>query len=355
MGVFIKVNDAWTPAQRVYVKRNGVWRPGEKVFVRESGTYQLGYEYDKTPSAVPELSLQIVDNRYIKVGARLPGNSDDADLKRVRVLVSRTQMPTAFNGSGFVLDATNGWPDEPWSDWFFHGTNPVKKSTTRPDSSAFTYKNYPPNPTDSTNLPGGQWYYFAAFSEDMNGNWSAGVFTQVWMPKEGVKADNVISKEANFQANSAGSVGVDGASFVSGDLVMRDNPRSNGLWFHGNKITEAIGEKGTPTIKNAKIRVTRGDDVGETAANVRLFWHKSTDSGTRVHDADQNDITKIGTIGKGETKWFDIPGSYFSHFNTEIKGFGLSYGIQSSDYLVASGLATDLRCGEVNVVWEEAL
>jgi len=357
MTAYIKANDSWVAAKRPYVKRSNVWTPAESMWVKRSGVWTMAYEYDVTPSSPPELSLQIIDNRYIKVGARLPGTLVDPDLAMIRVLASRTAMPTTQFGSGYIYDATNGYPDEAWSDWYYNGSNPKAKAADHGDNTdEFDYKFYPVNPTDSTNLPGGQWYYFAAWSLDMNGNWSVGTFSRIWMPKNGTPADKIIVKEGNFQANDAGSIGVNGGGYAPGDMVMRDSPRSNGIWIHGPKITDAVGEQGPPTIRSAKIRVTRGNDTGQPTANVRLFWHVygSADK-LPLPDSAMNDITNLGTINKGETKWFDIPASYYPHFNTEIKGFGLVYGIQASDYLVVSGLGTDLRCGEVNVVWEEAL
>lgn len=356
MTVYQKIADVWVEVQRPYARRNGVWVPATDVYVKRSGSWVRAYEYDKTPSSPPEISLQIISNRYIKLGIRIPGAADP-DVKRVRVLASRKEMPTTQFGVGYLYEEDADWKGESWSDWYFNGANPVKSGANHgADTTDWDYKQYPPNPTDSTNLPGGQWYYFAAWSEDMNGNWSVGTYTKVWMPKEGVKADKVILKEANFQASGAGSAGVNGASYVVGDLVVRESPRSDGFWFHGNKFTASIGEQGAPTVKNAKIRVTRSNDTGQATANVRLFWHGEVSSADLpMNDSLMNNITLLGTINKGETKWFDIPTTYFSHFNTEIKGFGLVYGVQASDYLVVSGLATDMRCGEVNVVWEEAL
>ena len=341
--------------RRPYVKRNGVYVPVREAWVRQAGVYNRAFEFDQTPSSPPELSLQWIDTRYLKVGVTLPGGAD-SDLKRIRVLVSRKEMPSTQFGAGFIYEEDDNWQREPWSDWYYNDSNPDTRATDHGASNEWDYKQYPVNPTANTNLPGGQYYYVAAWSEDKNGNWSTGTFQKIWKPKEGNTAAKVINKEANFQANSAGSAGLNGAGYTDGDLIVRETPRSNGFWFHGNQFTSSIGDQGAPTVKSAKIRVTRKNDGGQPLANVRLFWHgKATTAEMPLLDGNQQETALLGTIAKGETKWFDIPESHYGNFNTDIKGFGLVYGIQASDYLEVAGLATDIRCGEVNVVWEEAL
>ena len=89
---------------------------------------------------------------------------------------------------------------------------------------------------------------------------------------------------------------------------------------------------------------------------MNLFWHKLlSSSDLPAVDAGHQQITYLGTINKGESKWFAIPAAYYPNFNTEIRGFGLSYGIQASDFLEVEGVGTHIRSGEVNVVWEEDL
>lgn len=355
MTLYQRVDGVYVQVKRPHVKRNGVYVPVREAYVRQAGDYNMAYEHDKTPSSPPELSLQWIDTRYLRIGVTLPGVADE-DLKRIRVLVSRKAMPTTQFGSGYVYEEDADWTREPWSDWYYNGENPDSRADDHGNSNVWSYKQYPANPTANTNLPGGQYYYVAAWSEDKNGNWSVGTFQRIWKPKEGKTADKTYNKEANFQANSAGSVGLNGADYEGGTLTAQETPRSNGIWFHGSKINSSVGDMGTPTVKSAKIRITRTNDGGLGMANVRLFWHDQNESDLPTPDGDyQHDITQVGTIAKGESKWFDIPASYYNHFNTDIKGFGLSYGIQAADYLVVAGLGTDLRCGEVNVVWEEEI
>jgi len=355
MTLYYNNNGTWETVNRPFVKVGGVHKPVTDAYVKVSGSWEHAYEHDTTPSSPPEVSLQLIQNRYIKVGIRLPGGANDTDLKRVRVLVSRKEQPKTQFGTGFLYEPDTDWKNEPWSDWWYNDSNPASNQNHL-DSSDFDYKQYPVNPTANTNLPGGQYYYFSAWTEDENGNWSVGTFSKIWMPKTETVGQKVIKKEANIQATAAGSAGVDGASYDSGKLIVRESPRSDGFWFYGNKIGSLVGEQGQPTVTSAKIRITRENDTGQPAANVRLFWHEEqSESDMPMNDSLMNDITLLGTINKGESKWFDVPASYLTKFNTQLKGFGLVYGIQASDYLEVSGLGTDMRCGEVNIVWEEEL
>jgi hypothetical protein len=354
MTIWYKSNGAWVTVQKPYIKRTGVHRPARKVYVKRSGAWVEAYEYDVTPPAVPLLSLQVIDNRWIQVGARTPGVSNDPDLKRIRILVSREgPLGTQF-GSGFITTEEDSHPKEPWSDWYYNDLGPG--GSGREDSSIETYKRYPANAGADTNLPGGKNYYFAAWSEDLNGNWSVANQGFIHMPaKDPDSTQGIIKREARIQAKNAGSRNSNGTIYTDASLVVRDSPVSNVFFYHGNQFTEAIGSRGTPTIRSAQIRLTRGDDIGQATANVHLFWHDANDYTVTTAAADRNEITLVGTINKGESKWFDIPESHFGNFNTQIKGFGLAYGNLASDYLVLPDLGLDLRNGEVNVVWEEEL
>lgn len=355
MPTYQKIGTEWVPTKRPYIKKNGVWTPVRTINVKDGGVWKKAYEYDTTPPAPPEIGLQLMpasSPRYIRVNVHLPGLQHDPDVKRIRILASRTAMPSSPLGAGYVSGVDKDFPKESWSDWYYN----LETGDYHGNTNEIDHKQYPLNPTDSTNLPGAQYYYFAGWSQDFAGNWSSGTFTKIWMPKEGVAADKVVLKEASFQANYAGSVGGAGGNYNEGKLVVRHNPMSNGVWFHGYKINEAIGAQGKPTIKSAKIRMTRRDDSGKGSANVRLFWHKKNHPNTLpIPSAERFDTTLLGTINKGETKWFNLPSSFWPKLTAEAHGFGLLQGPNAGDFLEVVGLGNDPRSGELRVVWEEAL
>jgi hypothetical protein len=164
----------------------------------------------------------------------------------------------------------------------------------------YDFKEYPPQASAATNIASGL-YYFSAWSQDFEGNWSSGVNHSINMPKAGVQARNIIIKEANFQPKEAGSTDSGGVNYTVGDVTARDSPRSNGVWFHGNQFSSSIGFQGNPTVKNARIRIARAaSDGGQNVANVRLFHHNQYEFVSPFTDFD--DATIVGTLTRGETK-----------------------------------------------------
>lgn len=372
MTLHYKIDGEWTLVQRPYVKVAGVWVPVQTAHVKRSGVWTQAYEWDIEPSNPPEISLEVIEKtsttnngggqgtekvsgRWIKVGVRLPGVSNDADLKRVRILTTYNDaMPTTQYGGTYTSRSDSNWAAEPWSEWRFNSFG------DHTDSSVYSYKEWPVNAADGTILAGGKTYHFAGWSEDENGNWSAGTFTSIHIPKDGVSGPNVLIKEAGFQPNSSGSLTTSG--FVSGDLVQQSNPASRGLWFHGGQFRDSIGAKGTPKITSAKIRIERKDDGGQPAANVYLFHHDYATSGDLPGSPTFSHTTLLGTINKGEVKWFDLPDSHVTALEADgVRGFGLHYkdpakaSAFADDYSTMKSISDSLRCGEVNIVWQEKL
>lgn len=349
---YIKVNGAWTRATRPYVKQNGIWMPAVETWVKIAGVWTKTWQYDTTPSSIPELALEIINASYIKVSARLPDRSHDATLARIQVLAAPDVQPTSQFGTGTITGGTDNWPTEAWSAWWYNDQHPTHTSD-HGDSSLFTYKYYPKNPTNSTVLPGGKWYYFSAWSCDIEGNWSAGNFARIYMNKPGVQNPRVISKEMAVYANGAGSLNSTYV-FTSGMVKAHNSPVTNGSWFYSGKFNESIGLDGTPTITAATIRVSRSNDSGQPQATVRCGWHTTGLTGS-VNTTTFQDVAVLGTIQKGETKTFALPTTWYSKFNTQIQGIGLVKGTAATDDLELNDLGTDLRCGEVHLTWTEAL
>lgn len=347
---YLKVDGAWVPATRPYVKRNGVWTPVREGYVKDAGVYKTFYKYDNTPPHPPELTLEIIDERYFKVGTRIPTDQGSDQVKEIRILVSRAGYPSGPLGSGFVSKPSTGYPKEPFSSFFY---NHADSDSDHGPVQDYDFKEYPPQASAQTNIASGL-YYFAAWTVDFDNNWSSGVYHSITMPKAGVNARNIIVKEANFQPKSAGSTNQDGVAYTEGDVTARDSPRSNGVWFFGDQFTSSVGFQGNPTVKNASIRIARAaNDGGQNTANVRLFHHNQYSFVSPFTDFD--DATVVGTLTRGETKWFDIPTAWYGLLNKSIKGFGLRFGSNASDTITALGQSDYIRCGEVNVVWEEAL
>lgn len=367
MTAYIKVAGAYVAADQIFVRNQGVYVESQDAYVKVAGTQRNYHHYDSTPPDSPVISLQIWDTeytedktekvgRYIKLGVRGATVAHDSDLKRIRVLTTYNgKAPTTQYGGTYTESPDSDWPDEPWSDWHY---NDFGQGKSHADSSVINYKQWPRNATQQSNLAEGR-YYFSAWAEDKHGNWSLGNHTWIDLPKKGVDSANVIRKEARIQANTSGSW--TGGAFVSGHLEQRyAKPQSRGFWFYGNQITDIIGQQGTPTIKNAQIFLARGDDSGLASANVNLFRHNTPSSSGLSSQPAQLEETKVGTIAKGEGKWFTIPESYWPNLESDdIKGFGLDLKdpVKASgfpeDYSIIKSVGEQPRSGEISLVWVE--
>lgn len=349
----------WVQVQRPYVKRSGVWAPVKQAWVKRSGTWTLAYEWDLTPSSPPEISLEVVDGRYIKLGVRLPDASHDADLARIRVLVGTSgtdgKFPGTYLDAQYISKSDSSYPDEPWSEYYYNGYK-VGTSKDHNDSSSFVYKQYPLNPTADTNLTGGLVYRFSAWSMDNNGNWSVGTNAQITMPKTGDSTQ--INKSARVQANTSGTFQSD--TWTGGDLYAANSPRRHGFWFYGNQVAQIVGQQGTPTIKNAQIFVSRTNDDGMPTANVYVGHNDSVGSVPGTQPT-LSEITKLGTINKGQGKWFDLPSSWYGNL-TNLKSIGLWHqdpnkaAANADDFIQLNGIdnaAGAVRSGELYLVWSE--
>ena len=354
---YIKIDGTWTKVIKPYIRRGDVWTPVKESWVKQAGAWVKAWSYDTVPCSPPVLTLQLQGgNRYIRVGVRLPETSHQTDLRRIRVLVSDTAYPTAWNGSGAITGSTDGGPNEAWSDWWYNNSDPVAPVSNHPDSSVESAKNYPRNPTSTTNLPGNKYYYFTAWSEDVNNNWSVGVQHRIWMPKDGVAQSNVRAKEAYIQPSTFGS-NMPAGTYTEGQAKATGGvPGSDAVFFYGSRFNENIGKEGTPTIANASIRLSRAaTDPGQPQANVKLGWHDMSSSAAMTGRLVLSEVTNLGTLGKGETKWFPLPDTWFNNFSTQIKGVGIQTSGLASDDIVLNDVITDFRQGEVNVNWTEAL
>lgn len=367
MSLHIKVDGVWVQAERPYVKRNGVWVAGTGAYVKRSGNWVQAYEYDVTPPNPPEITLSIheerdgtkLQSRWIRVGVRLPG-ADDPDARLARVLTTYNgKPPTTQFGGTYTSERDKDW-DEPWSEWRYNSYGPHK------DTSNYAYKQWPRNATSGTIIAGDKDYFFTGWALDNSGNWSIANATKIHVPKASVETANVVVKEARFQANSSGSWRSTG--YVAGDLVQQKSPRSVGLWFYGSQLTDSIGAQTTGdekvSIRSAQIWIKRGDDTGAASANVYLFWTSYGSPGALPSPGSnlgKQETAKLGQLAKGEGKWFDLPASFHGDLNKNIKGMGLDWkdpvkaDAFPNDFSQVVSTATNLRCGELHVVWSEEL
>ena len=332
----------------------------------------MGQEYDVTPPNPPEVTLNIHEEfavikgvntltaQWLRVGIRLPGSANDPDLKMIRVLTEYPKgsgkAPTNPLGGDYNPNPDSTYPNEPWSDWRYNDYGVHK------DSSVYVYKQYPRDATDGVRLTEDKTYYFTGWSQDKHGNWSVGTPASIKIPKKGTAQTNTMVKETRIQPNNSGSWTKDG--YLPGDLQQQGNPRSQGHFFYGQQITDSVGAQGPPTIRSAMIKLFREDDSGVADARVYLFWTAYANVGDLPAVGAQlvkNSSAFVGTLAKGQSGWFDLPASFHNNMNNGIKGIGLDNKDPdratafAEDYSKMTASAVNLRCGEIHVVWEEAL
>lgn len=369
MALYQKINGVWTLAQRPYVQRNGVWTAATQAYVKRSGVWVQAYDFDITPPSPPLITLQITEDfdtikgvktlksRWIKVGVRLPGASNDPDARMTRVLTTYAgKPPTTQFGGTYTTASDASYPNEPWSEWRYN------EFGSHNDTSVEIFKQWPRNASAGTIIQGDQTYYFTGWALDDSGNWSAAVPASIHVPKNSVDVPNVVTKETRIQPNSSGSWRSTG--WASGNLVQQKSPRSLGLWLYGNQITDSMGATGAITVKSAQIYIKRSDDTGTANANVYLFRSANGTVGGLPAPGgtiDKNETTKLGTLAKGQGKWFDLPTAFYNNLNNGIKGLGLDWkdpvkaDAFPADYSSMVSTSTNLHSGELHIVWEEAL
>jgi hypothetical protein len=137
------------------------------------------------------------------------------------------------------------------------------------------------------------------------------------------------------------------------------------MWHYGNQITDSIGKDGAPSIKSAQIYIKRDNDTGTANANVYLYWNTYGSvaglPATPGAAVTKNNDVKIGTLAKGQGKWFDLPSTFNGDLNNNIKTIGLDWrdplkaDAFPADYSSMTALGTNVHSGELHIVWEETL
>jgi hypothetical protein len=370
MTVYKKIDGVWTPASSISLKRNGVYVPVTGAYVKRSGVWEDAYIYDVEPPPPPVLTMTIVDRltssgtlhyRFLTIGVSVAGATHNTNVRRVRVLTTYNgaHATSQYGGTYHATPASN-YPGEPWSEWRYNGFG---SGDHHPDTSVQHYKRFPVNATTATKLVAGQVYHFRAWTEDMYGNWSTSTALSITGPKTTIDSANVAHKAARFQPLESGTR--TSTAFTHGQLIQQGaNPLSRGMWFYGQQIADAVGYSGTATIKQAQILLSRKDDGGSPTANVYIARHNYASAsalpppGTVMSIAES---TKLGTIAKGETKWFALPESMHDNLAASTRGYVLlekdpiKAAPFADDYTVLKGTDEYIRSGELYVSWSEAL
>lgn len=362
MGVWIKTGGAWVEKSgRPHLKVNGSWMPVKEGHVKRAGVWTEFYNYDVTPPQPPQLLLEEVNpqynyggalrlGRYVNVSAA-PAVVDDT-LKRIVVLVNTNYQPSSpYDAASYISVAGAEAPGESWSELGYNGY-----LTSRPLTSVVT-KRFTANQADSTVLPGGT-YYFSAWAQDWAGNWSDGTYDSISLPT----AFDVTQRSSHSytaRATLGGTYRVPTNNFVSGDMEYDISPMRHGVWFYGSQIQAAIA--GAPInyeITSMQIHISRksNDAASGNSGPLWLAPHPFL-SGSHLQSTGAfiYSATNVGSIAKGEAKWFNVPQSWWAGFaNGTYKGVAAvsrNPGMTSYVRGTLKNLSDAPRMGEIQLSW----
>lgn len=359
MAVYKKQGGVWTPAARVYVRDADIHKPSDEVWVKDAGVWKLAHQFDVTPPAQPDLTLTLVETdqngRYIRVGVSLGGA--DPGLRRIRVLTTYNgKAPTTQYGGNYTSSPEDTSPLEPWSEFYFNGFGDVFR-----DPTTLQTKTWPRNATAGSNIATGT-HFFAAWAEDNFGNWSSGAFNSIVVPRRapagGIAGTGTNAKEHRFNVTNTGVFSA--GQFSYGRPTQAKAPVRRGLFFYGGEIADRIGRSGRASIKKAQIRLERRNDGGAARANVYMAHHNFGQPENFAANPSWGEVKRLGMINKGESKWFDIPVSWYNALEKDgLKGFILLQKdpdrneAQANDFSIMNSKNDSIRTGELHVVWTE--
>lgn len=368
MPVYINDNGTWKQTTRPFIKRSsGNWSPAMEMWIKDGGVWKEGFHYDVTAPPGPELSLTVQKNskggQYLLVGTRLTPATNYADVALIRILVGKKgstgTYPASPTDATYIRSADTNYPKEPWSDWYY---NDYKSAYSHPDTSVLSIKHYPQTGWQTSDLAPDT-YRFAAWSMDFYGNWSARTILATGVPKTGDPKQ--VNKRAYFQASQSGTYNLTSAgSWTPGNLQQSGGPglrATAGVFYYGNALKDSIGQNGPATIRDVQIRLNRINDNGPTNANIYLAMATETSPGSST--GRDTSIYKLGTLAKGQAKWFTVPSALYSWMAANEPGAMILWyqdpnkaQANSDDFSVIEGInpneSTRIQ-GQLSIGWSE--
>jgi hypothetical protein len=375
MTAYVKRNGIWVAVKDMYIKDSGVWVQSEEGYFRQGIDWDLVHTKPGLPPPGPVLSLQdkktisgiAASKRYIEVGIRHPSSGDSTALRRVRVLISSTSQPSTQFGSGFIDSPAISYKNEPWSDWYYDAYVD-EGGTSRPDthgsSNAFTYKEY--NPGWDPSLAGNKTYYVSAWCQNTDDQWSVGTFDSIFLPSQ-FGTSQPIYKKMVVNPNAVRGIAYNTTAGAwepvsnedeSQDDVITQVNRGGIVWY-GNKVISPIPSGAD--ITKARVRISRRNDTYNATANIYARWHNEVSDDLETVFVDDivnssSEIALLGTINKGETKWFNLPSAWHDNLAGGFRGLVITRntsGGSTADHHWLYGVLNSTRAFELEVEWTE--
>lgn len=199
-------------------------------------------------------------------------------------------------------------------------------------------------------------YFISAWAFDSNGNVSLPGKATFKFPALTVPSPAPVVKTAYISCtDSASWLSTDNFWRTDNNYVYQGGRDSYGMWFYSTAFQTTLAK--ATKILDVNIGIGRVNSAHGVAgqANVRLSTHKWPYQPPGAADGSMFGGSLVGTLGRGEYKWFDVPSAWWPLLKTGgVRGFGLRFGSTSftdPDYLIAYGKGTN--GGKIFLKWEE--
>lgn len=318
-------DDTW-PSGIAWTRTSTGWRPIIRLW-RKTGTstWSQRQYYDRTPPGKPtQLGLTTDSvNRQVTMRVRMPANTD---VMRATLKYSSARYPTVEGDASYIYPGLQSRKDA--------GPNDTVSWTWTPD---FYDRDY----------------YISVWAVDDSLNASESLRAVVKIPPPSAPPPPQVPPLAQITYNAVTSGQWTRTRQAwnpnyYGDLVVQAGLEDYvGGWFYAGKIKTALANKAA--VKKMTIRIQRANSSHGVsgAANIYLIPHKLTTVGSGKTPALVPAATRVlvGTLGRGQTKTFNVPSAWWPHFKSgNYTGLGLWAGgasqWSSPNYVLAHGKGT---------------
>ena len=327
MPILKKFPDTTWKGGKLYVRTATGWKLARALYRKTSSTtWSVRENYDTSAPGQPVLVNASTDQATKKVSLRL-------------------RMPTDADVSGATLKvSSNAYPaNERDSSYIGNIDDLVNRKSAGPGQDVvwtFTLPKY------STS------YYCSAWAVDSAGNASDRRRTVIAItPPAAAPPPSPTPIKVTYNAVTSGAwskVRNYWNTGFYGDMVAQAGVDNHiGGWFYGGKIKAALSSK--TKITKMTIRIGRASSAHGVSgpADVYLVPHKldAVGQGSSPALVPAASPVKVGTLGRGESKVFNVPSAWWPHFVTgNYTGLAIHSGSAtdwtSPSYIIAYGKGT---------------
>lgn len=335
--------------------------PGRTVKNKDGST--TSYVGKPAVPAVPAHDIVIRQGYYVPrarrttsmdVYVRMPQAgtpAHDPTLRRIRVLVSTTGWPPNPNAAGFYAEPNDAGGNESWSDFYF-GDNGVGIDGTEFRSGRQTHqsamKRFMPGWAPGQFLPANTTFYFAAWAQDIAGNWSqissnihvgtsdtGAAYSAATILPIAVGTYDEPDKVATRVPGEARVAAGKSAYFLYGDQIKDIVPAGATIIWASARIHRAASDGGQPVAKQTGAGIKRDGTTYLGSANVPTTGSSS------------------GGISRGQIAQKDMPWAVQSNFREDFVGFKyfLNDGDQINSVATYVSQEEDPQQGALGLAW----